>query len=44
VRLAKQVGTPASVNAYVTEQVHRIEQAGLPPPFLTPAQVWAAIG
>lgn len=43
VHLATEAGLSAPVNAFVTAEVHRIERAGRPPPFLTATQVWEAI-
>jgi 2-dehydropantoate 2-reductase len=43
VALARRVQRDAPANRFVTEQVHRIERAGLPPPFLTPDQLWETL-
>jgi 2-dehydropantoate 2-reductase len=43
VALARKVHRDAPANRFVTEQVHQLERAGRPPPFLTPEQVWDGI-
>lgn len=43
VRLASENGMPAPLNAFVTENVHRLEQASGRPPFMHPAEVWAQV-
>jgi 2-dehydropantoate 2-reductase len=39
VRLAAQAGLRSPVNAFLVEQVHALERAGRPPPFLPPGEL-----
>jgi len=41
VALAADHGVRAPINAWALEEIHRLESAGLPIPFLTPREVWA---
>ena len=43
VGLARRAGLDAPANHFVTEQVHRLERAGRPPPFLSAEDLWAGI-
>ncbi len=40
VALAREHGLSAPANAFVVERVHRLERAGLPPPFIAAESVW----